>query len=118
MRRASIVARWPMIGLAAVILTLVVAAGADGDGGSAGEQAAGAGAEGTPCAVGGSCTFVNSLASPGATGADPKPVSFADAAALAKPASACPDVAHDYASVGIQVDGFIGPCPRIFDAKR
>lgn len=106
-----------MVGLAAA-LALVVAAGADGDGRSAGERSAPPGTGGPACASSGPCTFVNGFASSTANGDAPKLMSFADAAALAKPASACPGVARDYASVGIEVAGVIGPCPGAVDANQ
>lgn len=59
------------------------------------------------------CVIVNGEASPEAQDSEARLVSAGEALAESgKPASACPEARTAYAETGIEVDAFVGPCPK------
>jgi hypothetical protein len=103
--------RGSAIALAAATLVVAVVAGAE-SGSSQTVSSADLGDD-SPCKAGVPCTIVNGFAGEGEKGEQPG--TFGEAAAQARPATACPEIARDYAVAGIEVDGFIGPCPSGVD---
>ena len=114
--RAGVRVAGAAVGLAAGALALVVAAGAAGDGEPTGVSAAAPAGEAAVCAPAEPCTLVNGYATPTTKDDDEKLVTLADVLDEARPASACPAIARNYAAVGIELDGVLGPCPSSFDA--
>ena len=105
--------RGSAIGLAAAALVLVVVAGAEG--GSSRDVAPIEVGNEAPCKSGPPCTIINGFA--GGDEKGEKYVAVADVIAAARPAAACPAIARDYAVAGIEVDGFLGPCPTSVDMQ-
>jgi hypothetical protein len=98
----------------AFALVLVAAAGGDGD--SPAPPAAGV-ADDSVCAVGEPCTLINGYADPNSTGKTSELVTFEEIADELRPSTACPSAARGYAEAGIEVDGFLGPCPEASDLE-
>ena len=114
--RAGVRVAGAVVGLAAGALALVVATGAAGGEPTSAAPAVAAG-EAAVCAPAEPCTLVNGYATATTKDDDEKFVTFADVLDEVRPASACPAIARDYAAVGIELDGVLGPCPSSFDAS-